>query len=294
MSKKFAEYKQFNLSEINKEVLKEWQREHTFEQSLKTREGSPAFIFYEGPPSANGKPGIHHVLARTIKDSVLRYFSAKGYRVDRKAGWDTHGLPVELGVEQSLGITKEDIGKKISVEEYNKTCRKAVMKFTSEWEDITEKIGYWVDMQHPYITYTSDYIETLWWLLKQLYNKGLLYKGYTVQPYSPAAGTGLSSHELNMPGCYRDTKDTTATVLFKAINNTDEAKKIFDNDDEDVRFMAWTTTPWTLFSNTALAVGPKIVYVKVKTINQFTGKKSFDNFSKRPFAQLFPRKKQRP
>ena len=290
MSKKFAEYKQFNLSEINKEVLKEWQREHTFEQSLKTREGSPAFIFYEGPPSANGKPGIHHVLARTIKDSVLRYFSAKGYRVDRKAGWDTHGLPVELGVEQSLGITKEDIGKKISVEEYNKTCRKAVMKFTSEWEDITEKIGYWVDMQHPYITYTSDYIETLWWLLKQLYNKGLLYKGYTVQPYSPAAGTGLSSHELNMPGCYRDTKDTTATVLFKAINNTDEAKKIFSSDDEDVRFMAWTTTPWTLFSNTALAVGPKIVYVKVKTINQFTGKKVSIILAKDLLHSYFPEK----
>jgi len=290
MSKKFAEYKQFNLSEINKEVLKEWQREHTFEQSLKIREGSPAFIFYEGPPSANGKPGIHHVLARTIKDSVLRYFSAKGYRVDRKAGWDTHGLPVELGVEQSLGITKEDIGKKISVEEYNKTCRKAVMKFTSEWEDITEKIGYWVDMQHPYITYTSDYIETLWWLLKQLYNKGLLYKGYTVQPYSPAAGTGLSSHELNMPGCYRDTKDTTATVLFKAINNTDEAKKIFSSDDEDVRFMAWTTTPWTLFSNTALAVGPKIVYVKVKTINQFTGKKVSIILAKDLLHSYFPEK----
>jgi isoleucyl-tRNA synthetase len=290
MNKKFAEYKQFNLPEINAEVLKTWQTEHTFEQSLKTREGAPAFIFYEGPPSANGKPGIHHVLARTIKDSVLRYFSAKGYRVDRKAGWDTHGLPVELGVEQSLGITKEDIGKKISVEEYNKTCRKAVMKFTSEWEDITEKIGYWVDMQHPYITYTSDYIETLWWLLKQLYNKGLLYKGYTVQPYSPAAGTGLSSHELNMPGCYRDTKDTTATVLFKAINNTDEAKKIFSSDDEDVRFMAWTTTPWTLFSNTALAVGPKIVYVKVKTINQFTGKKVSIILAKDLLHSYFPEK----
>ncbi|MBQ3657097.1 MAG: isoleucine--tRNA ligase [Bacteroidales bacterium] len=290
MNKKFAEYKQFNLPEINAEVLKTWQTEHTFEQSLKTREGAPSFIFYEGPPSANGKPGIHHVLARTIKDSVLRYFSAKGYRVDRKAGWDTHGLPVELGVEKALGITKEDIGKKISVEEYNKTCRKAVMQFTEEWEDITEKIGYWVDMQHPYITYTSDYIETLWWLLKQLYNKGLLYKGYTVQPYSPAAGTGLSSHELNMPGCYRDTKDTTATVLFKAINNTDEAKKIFDSDDEDVRFMAWTTTPWTLFSNTALAVGPKIVYVKVKTINQFTDKKVSIILAKDLLHSYFPEK----
>ncbi|MBR3712779.1 MAG: class I tRNA ligase family protein, partial [Bacteroidales bacterium] len=190
MSKKFAEYKQFNLSDINKEMLKLWQDEDTFGQSLKTREGNPAFIFYEGPPSANGRPGIHHVLARTIKDSVLRYKTAKGFLVNRKAGWDTHGLPVELGVEKALGITKENIGKTISVEDYNKACRKAVMQFTEEWQDITEKIGYWVDMEHPYITYTSDYIETLWWLLKQLYNKGLLYKGYTVQPYSPAAGTG--------------------------------------------------------------------------------------------------------
>ena len=272
MSKKFAEYKQFNLSDINKEMLKLWQDEDTFGQSLKTREGNPAFIFYEGPPSANGRPGIHHVLARTIKDSVLRYKTAKGFLVNRKAGWDTHGLPVELGVEKALGITKENIGKTISVEDYNKACRKAVMQFTEEWQDITEKIGYWVDMEHPYITYTSDYIETLWWLLKQLYNKGLLYKGYTVQPYSPAAGTGLSSHELNMPGCYRDVKDTMATVLFKAINNhTAESQKVFDSEDEDVRFMAWTTTPWTLFSNTALCVGPKIQYVKLKTINPFTG-----------------------
>ena len=275
MTKKFAEYKQFNLSDINKEILKQWQTEHTFQQCLKTREGAPAFIFYEGPPSANGKPGIHHVLARTIKDSVLRYKSAKGFLVNRKAGWDTHGLPVELGVEKALGITKENIGKTISVEDYNKACRKAVMQFTDEWEDITEKIGYWVDMDHPYITYTSDYIETLWWLLKQLYNKGLLYKGYTVQPYSPAAGTGLSSHELNMPGCYRDTKDTTATVLFKAINNTEQAKAIFESDNEDVRLMAWTTTPWTLFSNVALCVGPKIDYVKIKTKNPHTG----DNIS---------------
>ena len=290
MDKKFAEYKQFNLPEINEEILKLWQKEHTFEESLKTKEGAPSFVFYEGPPSANGKPGIHHVLARTIKDSVLRYFSSKGFRIERKAGWDTHGLPVELGVEKSLGITKEDIGKKISVEEYNKTCRKAVMQFTEEWEKITEKIGYWVDMKHPYITYTSDYIETLWWLLKQLYNKGLLYKGYTVQPYSPAAGTGLSSHELNMPGCYRDTKDTTATVLFKAINNTEESKKIFDYDGEDVRFMAWTTTPWTLFSNTALAAGPKITYVKVKTINQFNGEKISVILAKDLLHSYFPEK----
>jgi len=271
MAKKFAEYKQFNLSEINKQILQQWQDERTFEQSLKTREGAPAFIFYEGPPSANGKPGIHHVLARTIKDSVLRYKTAKGYLVNRKAGWDTHGLPVELGVEKELGITKENIGKDISVEDYNKKCRSNVMQFTSEWEDITEKIGYWVDMKNPYITYTSDYIETLWWLLKQLYNKGLLYKGYTVQPYSPAAGTGLSSHELNMPGCYRDTKDTTATVLFKAINNTEQAAKLFASADEDLRLMAWTTTPWTLFSNVALCVGPKIDYVKLRTLNPHTG-----------------------
>ena len=272
MSKKFAEYKQFNLSDINKEMLKQWQDEDTFGQSLKTREGAPEFIFYEGPPSANGRPGIHHVLARTIKDSVLRYKTAKGFHVNRKAGWDTHGLPVELGVEKALGITKENIGKTISVEDYNKACRKAVMQFTEEWKDITEKIGYWVDMEHPYITYTSDYIETLWWLLKQLYNKGLLYKGYTVQPYSPAAGTGLSSHELNMPGCYKDVKDTMATVIFKAINNhTAESQRVFDSEDEDVRFMAWTTTPWTLFSNTALCVGPKIQYVKLRTINPHTG-----------------------
>ncbi len=271
MAKKFAEYKQFNLSDINKEILQQWQDERTFEQSLKTREGAPAFVFYEGPPSANGKPGIHHVLARTIKDSVLRYKTAKGYLVHRKAGWDTHGLPVELGVEKELGITKENIGKDISVEDYNKKCRSNVMQFTAEWEDITEKIGYWVDMKNPYITYTSDFIETLWWLLKQLYNKGLLYKGYTVQPYSPAAGTGLSSHELNMPGCYRDTKDTTATVLFKAINNTEQAAKLFESADEDLRLMAWTTTPWTLFSNVALCVGPKIDYVKIKTLNPHTG-----------------------
>ena len=290
MDKKFTEYKNFDLSQINKEILKKWQDENTFLQSLETRKGNPQFVFYEGPPSANGKPGIHHILARTIKDSVLRYKTQKGYLVNRKAGWDTHGLPVELGVEKQLGITKEDIGKKISVEEYNKTCRKAVMQFTQEWEDITEKIGYWVDMEHPYITYTSDYIETLWWLLKQLYNKGLLYKGYTIQPYSPAAGTGLSSHELNMPDCYRDVKDTTATVLFKAINNNEKSAKIFDSADEDVRFMAWTTTPWTLFSNTALAVGPKIVYVKVKTINNFTNQKVSVILAKDLVNNYFPEK----
>ena len=290
MDKKFAEYKNFDLSQINKDILNKWRVENTFLQSLETRAGNPQFVFYEGPPSANGKPGIHHILARTIKDSVLRYKTQKGFLVNRKAGWDTHGLPVELGVEKLLGITKEDIGKKISVEEYNKTCRKAVMQFTEEWEDITEKIGYWVDMEHPYITYTSDYIETLWWLLKQLYNKGLLYKGYTIQPYSPAAGTGLSSHELNMPDCYREVKDTTATVLFKAINNNEKSAKIFESNDEDVRFMAWTTTPWTLFSNTALAVGPKIAYVKVKTINSFTGQRISVILAKDLVGSYFPEK----
>ena len=207
---KFKEYNKFNLSDVNKEVLKRWDAENVFDKSIKERDGAPTFVFYEGPPSANGMPGIHHVLARSIKDIICRYKTMKGYKVLRKAGWDTHGLPVELGVEKSLGITKEDIGKKISVDEYNATCRKEVMKYTKEWEDLTRKIGYWVDMKDPYITYKNSYIETLWWLLKQLYNKGLLYKGYTIQPYSPAAGTGLSSHELNMPGCYRDVLDATA------------------------------------------------------------------------------------
>ncbi|MDD4225913.1 MAG: isoleucine--tRNA ligase [Mariniphaga sp.] len=270
MSSKFQEYKQLDLSQINKEVLKWWEEDDTFHKSISTREGHPAFIFYEGPPSANGMPGIHHVIARTIKDIFCRYKTMKGFRVHRKAGWDTHGLPVELSVEKSLNITKEDIGKKITVEEYNKSCRREVMKYTLEWEELTRIMGYWVNMDDPYITYDNQYIETVWWLLKQIYNQGLLYKGYTIQPYSPAAGTGLSSHELNQPGCYRDVKDTTIIAQFKAIRN-EKSEFLFQQVNTDLYFLAWTTTPWTLPSNTALAVGPQIVYVKVRTFNPYTG-----------------------
>ena len=265
---KFAEYNSFNLSEINKEVLGKWDKENVFEKSMTTREGCPSFVFYEGPPSANGMPGIHHVMARSIKDIFCRFKTMKGYQVKRKAGWDTHGLPVELGVEKSLGITKEDIGKKISVDEYNATCRKEVMKYTKEWTDLTHKMGYWVDLDDPYITYDNRYIETLWWMLKQLYNKGLLYKGYTIQPYSPAAGTGLSSHELNQPGCYRDVKDTTVTGVFKMLDPKPEM-----TEWGKPAFIAWTTTPWTLPSNVALCVGPNIDYVAVQTFNPYNGDK---------------------
>ena len=276
MEKKFNEYTGFSLSSINNEILEKWDRENVFAQSIATRDGAPSFVFYEGPPSANGMPGIHHVMARTIKDVVCRFKTMKGYKVMRKAGWDTHGLPVELAVEKSLGITKEDIGTKISVDEYNAACRKEVMKYTKEWEDLTHLMGYWVDMKHPYITYENSYIETLWWLLKQLYNKGLLYKGYTIQPYSPAAGTGLSSHELNQPGCYRDVKDTTVTAEFKVVDDGNAVlKEIVAKADEpfkgNVNFLAWTTTPWTLPSNTALCVGPKIDYVAVESYNPYTG-----------------------
>ena len=266
MSKKFAEYSQFDLSQVNKEVLKKWDENQVFAKSMTEREGCPSFVFFEGPPSANGMPGIHHVMARSIKDIFCRYKTMKGYQVKRKAGWDTHGLPVELGVEKALGITKEDIGKSITVAEYNAACRKDVMKFTKEWEDLTHQMGYWVDMKHPYITYDNRYIETLWWLLKQLYKKGLLYKGYTIQPYSPAAGTGLSSHELNQPGCYRDVKDTTVVAQFKMKNPTPEMAEW-----GTPYFIAWTTTPWTLPSNTALCVGPKIDYVAVQSYNAYTG-----------------------
>ena len=266
MDKKFTEYSHFDLSAINKEVLKKWDDEQVFHKSLEIREGAPSFVFYEGPPSANGMPGIHHVMARSIKDIFCRYKTMKGFQVMRKAGWDTHGLPVELGVEKALGITKEDIGKKISVEEYNAACRKDVMKYTKEWEDLTHKMGYWVDMKNPYITYDNRYIETLWWLLKQLYGKGLLYKGYTIQPYSPAAGTGLSSHELNQPGCYRDVKDTTVVAQFKMKNPRPEMAAW-----GTPYFIAWTTTPWTLPSNTALCVGPKIDYIAVQSYNGYTG-----------------------
>ncbi len=264
--KKFNEYDNFNLSQINKEVLEKWNESKLFEQSMKEREGCPSFVFYEGPPSANGMPGIHHVMARTIKDIFCRYKTMKGFHVKRKAGWDTHGLPVELGVEKSLGITKEDIGKKISVDEYNAACRREVMKYTKEWETLTNSMGYWVDMNDPYITYDNRYIESVWWLLRQLYDKGYLYKGYTIQPYSPAAGTGLSSHELNQPGCYRDVKDTTCVAQFK-VKNPIEAMKGWG----DAYFLAWTTTPWTLPSNTALTVGPAIKYNIVRTYNPYSG-----------------------
>ena len=268
MSKKFTEYLQLNLSDINKEVLKKWDENDVFSRSMTEREGHPSFVFYEGPPSANGMPGIHHVMARTIKDTFCRFKTMKGFQVKRKAGWDTHGLPVELGVEKALGITKEDIGKTISVAEYNRHCRTDVMKFTKEWTDLTHKMGYWVDLDNPYITYDNRYIETLWWLLKQLYGKGLLYKGYTIQPYSPAAGTGLSSHELNQPGCYRDVKDLTVVGQFKMKNPKPEMAQW-----GTPYFLAWTTTPWTLPSNTALCVGPKIEYVAVQTYNAYNGEK---------------------
>ena len=265
---KFAERSRLNLSEVNKEILEKWRQLDVFHRSMSEREGCPSFIFYEGPPSANGHPGIHHVMARSLKDTICRYRTMQGYQVKRKAGWDTHGLPVELGVEKDLGITKEDIGKKISIEEYNEHCRRNVMMYTNEWTDLSEKMGYWVDLEHPYITYENKYIETLWWLLKQLYDKDLLYKGYTIQPYSPAAGTGLSSHELNQPGCYRDVKDTTATAIFKAIDTKPEMCNW-----GTPCFIAWTTTPWTLPSNTALCVGPKIDYVCLQTYNPYTAEK---------------------
>lgn len=266
MAKKFAEYSNFNLSEINKEVLKQWDEKELFLKSVKTREGAPTFVFYEGPPSANGMPGIHHVMARSIKDIFCRYKTMKGFHVKRKAGWDTHGLPVELGVEKELQITKEDIGKKISVNDYNNACRTNVMKFTKEWTDLTQRMGYWVDLDNPYITYDNRYIETLWYLLKELYKKGYLYKGYTIQPYSPAAGTGLSSHELNQPGCYRDVKDTTVVAQFKMLDPKSEMSAW-----GTPYFLAWTTTPWTLSSNTALCVGPNIDYVAVQSYNPYTG-----------------------
>lgn len=266
MQKKFEEHSDFNLSEINKQVLEEWDKNHASERSVSEHEGFPHFTFYEGPPSANGHPGIHHVLARTIKDTICRYKTMKGFYVPRKAGWDTHGLPVELGVEKEMGITKDDIGKTVSIEEYNAHCRSNVMKFTAEWENLSRLMGYWVDMKRPYITYENYYIESVWWLLHNLYSQGLIYKGYTIQPYSPAAGTGLSSHELNMPGCYRDVKDTTVTVMFRMTS----PQGAFKTDWGETYFMAWTTTPWTLPSNTALCVGPKIDYVLVNTFNPYT------------------------
>ncbi len=267
---KYKEYQQLKLSKIGESIRKHWEENHCFEQSLKQREGHPDFVFYEGPPSANGTPGIHHVLARTIKDIFCRYKTLKGFYVERKAGWDTHGLPVELGVEKELGITKEDIGKKISVEDYNAACRKEVMKYKDLWDELTRKMGYWVDLEHPYITFTNKYIETVWYLLKQLYGKDLLYKGYSIQPFSPAAGTGLSTHELNQPGCYRMVKDNILTAQFKVIRNA-ESEKFFAKAKNPLYILAWTTTPWTLPSNTALCVGPNIDYLEVNTFNPYTG-----------------------
>src|SRR5215204_79748 len=272
MSQKYREYQQLNLPSIEQEILAKWAEKQAFEKSVSLREGATPFVFYEGPPSANGMPGIHHVISRTLKDLVCRYKTMKGFQVKRKGGWDTHGLPIELGVEKELGITKEDIGKKISVEEYNQKCREAVLRYKDKWDDITRKMGYWVDLNDPYITFTNEYIETLWWALKQLYNKGLLYEDVSIQPYSPAAGTGLSSHELNQPGTYKDVKDTSAVAMFKAVRN-EQSEFLFDAaKSNEIFFLAWTTTPWTLPSNLGLTVAGNIKYVLVKTFNLYTGK----------------------
>ncbi|HQK98768.1 MAG TPA: class I tRNA ligase family protein, partial [Bacteroidia bacterium] len=263
---KYPEYKQLNLPNLAEQVLRNWQDKKVFERSVSEREGNPSYTFYEGPPSANGLPGIHHVMARSIKDIFCRYKTQKGFQVKRKGGWDTHGLPIEISVEKTLGITKEDIGIKISIEDYNKACRKEVMKYKSVWDDLTRKMGYWVDLDNPYITFENNYIETCWNLLQQLYKKDLLYKGYTIQPYSPAAGTGLSSHELNQPGTYKLVKDTTIVAQFTAVRN-EKSEFLFAKCDAPLYFLAWTTTPWTLPSNAALAVGPDITYVLVRTFN---------------------------
>src|SRR6186713_3026740 len=269
MSQKYREYQQLNLPSIEQEILAKWAEKQAFEKSVSLREGATPFVFYEGPPSANGMPGIHHVISRTLKDLVCRYKTMKGFKVKRKGGWDTHGLPIELGVEKELGITKEDIGKKISVEEYNQKCREAVLRYKDQWDGITRKMGYWVDLDDPYITYKNEYIETLWWILSELYKKGYLYESISIQPYSPAAGTGLSSHELNQPGTYKDVKDTSAVAMFKA--EEDEKSKFLLEvaGNEEVFFLAWTTTPWTLPSNLGLTVGGNIDYVLVKTFNPY-------------------------
>lgn len=285
----YQEYKNLNLSAIAKEILQFWEENDIFDKSLKNREGNKPFVFYEGPPSANGIPGIHHVMARAIKDIFCRYKTLKGNYVTRKAGWDTHGLPVEIGVEKSLGITKEDIGTKITVEDYNKACRTEVMQYKDLWDDLTKKMGYWVDLDDPYITFDNKYIETVWHLLSKLNEKGLIYKGYSIQPFSPAAGTGLSTHELNQPGCYRDVKDSTMTAQFKVVRN-DKSEKLFADDFGDIFFLAWTTTPWTLPSNTALAVGKNIDYVKVKTYNQYTFEKVTVILAKKLVNSFFPEK----
>ncbi len=273
MSVQYREFTQLHLPSIEQEILEKWKTEHTFEKSVEERSGATPFVFYEGPPSANGMPGIHHVISRTLKDLVCRYKTMQGFRVERKGGWDTHGLPVELGVEKELGITKEDIGKTITIAEYNARCREAVLRYKKEWDELTRKMGYWVDLEHPYITFDNTYIETLWWLLSQLYNKGLLYESVSIQPYSPAAGTGLSSHELNQPGCYKEVKDTSCVAMFKAIKN-EQSDYLFNaavqHFSPDIFLLAWTTTPWTLPSNLGLTVGPNIEYILVKTFNPYT------------------------
>jgi isoleucyl-tRNA synthetase len=289
MAEKFPEYKSFNLHDINRDYREKWEKEKTFQKSLDKRRKSTPYIFYEGPPSANGIPGIHHVISRAIKDIICRYKTLKGFLVERKAGWDTHGLPVEISVEKSLGITKEDIGNKISITEYNNICRKEVMRYTREWEDLTKRMGFWIDMDHPYITYENEYIETLWYLLKKLYDKKLLYKGYSIQPYSPAAGSGLSTHELNQPGCYRDVKDTTCIAQFKIIRDA-KSEFLFSESGNDIFFLAWTTTAWTLPSNTALAVGADIDYVVVKTFNAYTDKPVTVILAKALLNTYFPEK----
>ena len=277
MAAKYKEFSGLNLPEIEKEILALWSDGNAFEKSISLREGATPFVFYEGPPSANGMPGIHHVISRTLKDLVCRYKTMKGFQVKRKGGWDTHGLPIELGVEKELGISKEDIGVKISVEEYNQKCREAVLRYKDKWDDITRKMGYWVDLNDPYITFKNEYIETLWWLLSELYKKGLLYESVSIQPYSPAAGTGLSSHELNQPGTYKDVKDTSAVAMFRTVRNSKSEFlfKSITNDGskpgwDEIFFLAWTTTPWTLPSNLGLTVGPNIEYVLVKTFNPYT------------------------
>ncbi|MAN50044.1 MAG: isoleucine--tRNA ligase, partial [Flavobacteriales bacterium] len=287
--KKYPEYKNLDLVKIAEEILTNWERNDTFKKSINSRSDKPSFTFYEGPPSANGVPGIHHVMGRAIKDIFCRFKTLKGYQVHRKAGWDTHGLPVELSVEKELGITKEDVGKKLSIEEYNKKCRENVMKYKGVWEDLTKKMGYWVDLSNPYITYDNKYIESVWWLLSEINKKNMLYKGHTIQPFSPKAGTGLSSHELNQPGCYRSVKDVTAVAQFKLIKNS-FSEFLFDESNDDIYLLAWTTTPWTLPSNTALAVGKNIKYLKVKTFNQYTHKPITVIIAKELFDKYFNEK----
>ena len=297
MKDAYREYKFLNLTNVADEVRKYWEDNDIFQKSVENTKNGTAYVFYEGPPSANGMPGIHHVMARTIKDTFCRFQTLKGKYVSRKAGWDTHGLPVELGVEKKLGITKEDIGKKISVDEYNNACREEVMKYKDKWDDLTRQMGYWVDLNDPYITFTNEYIETLWYLLAELYKKGLLYKGYTIQPFSPAAGTGLSSHELNMPGCYRDVKDLTCVAMFRLKAEQRKLEKLpFDTDINfnDVQVVAWTTTPWTLPSNTALAVGPNIEYNLVRTVNPTDGTPAFLILGKPLMNSFFPSEEEKP